>query len=183
MRYQFKLGILVLTIFWHLNIQTAHAKIAFYGRNRSKNQRVLLVSFDGFRYDYIERYGLSNFRLFIERDRASRAAYLNPQFTTQTFPNHWSVVTGAYVETHGIVANSFYDPKLGEHFSRENDDYADLKWWNSTEPVWFAVVREFKKAGAYFWPGADALFLNETRRKNYYRRVDFNKNITFQDKV
>ena len=32
------------------------------------------------------------------------------QFQTKTFPNHWTMVTGLYEETHGIVANQFYDP-------------------------------------------------------------------------
>jgi predicted AlkP superfamily pyrophosphatase or phosphodiesterase len=109
-------------------IATAEAKIGFYGRNRSKNQRVLLVSFHGFRFDFIDRFNMINFKLFVTRDRASRAAFLNPQFATQSVPNLWSLVTGAYIESHGIVADSFYDPALRKQFDYQpidNDDEDD----------------------------------------------------------
>ena len=47
------------------------------------------------------------------------------QFQTKTFPNHWTMVTGLYEETHGIVANQFYDPsshqvKMFENFRISN---------------------------------------------------------------
>ncbi|EEQ99838.1 ectonucleotide pyrophosphatase/phosphodiesterase, putative, partial [Perkinsus marinus ATCC 50983] len=44
------------------------------------------------------------------------AHHLINTFTTVTFPNHWTLVTGAWEETHGIVANEMWDPNLGERF-------------------------------------------------------------------
>ena len=145
-----------------------------------KNQkRLLMISLDGFRHDYIERYNLKNFKSFLENEKGSRAAFMNPQFTTQTFPNHWSIVTGSYVEKHGIVANSFYDPLYNETFSRSSENYSNLKWWNATEPIWFKAVNKGLKTAAYFWPGSDTLFSNST----LYKRLDFNKSITFDYKI
>ena len=104
-----------------------------------QQQRLLLLSFGGFRYDFIENYNLKNLGEFSVE--SSRAAYLNPQFTTQAFPNHWSIATGAYAETHGIVANKFFDPQYNDYFQEQNKE---LKWWNETEPFWFKSVRKGK---------------------------------------
>lgn len=105
---------------------------------------------------------------------------MNPQFTTQTFPNHWSIVTGAYQETHGIVSNTFYDPVYGEQFKRENGN--ELKWWNATEPIWWSLVRQNKRAGTYYWPGADVYFIPNAT-DSQYRRMEFDKTRSFEKKV
>ena len=107
--------------------------------NNARRQRLLIISLDGFRHDFIEKYNLKNFANFIEE--SARALYFNPQFTTQAFPNHWSIATGAYVETHGIVANKFYDPQYNEFFQEQNKE---LKWWNATEPFWVSSVNQGK---------------------------------------
>lgn len=142
-------------------------------------QRLLMLSLDGFRYDYIERYDLGNFKSFLLKEKGSCASYMNPQFTTQTFPNHWSIVTGSFVEKHGIIANSFYDPLFNETFNRANKNYLDLKWWNASEPIWFKAVNKGLKTGAYFWPGSDSIFSNST----LYKRIDFNKSVTLDSKI
>ncbi len=58
----------------------------------NNHQKLLLVSLDGFRYDSIEKYNMKNFNNLL-RD-SSQALYLKPQFSTQTFGNHWTLVTG-----------------------------------------------------------------------------------------
>src|SRR6188474_778998 len=70
---------------------------------------VLLVSFDGFRADYLDRFELPNFRRVMAR--GARARGMHPVFPTITFPNHYSLVTGLYPEHHGIVENGFWDPQ------------------------------------------------------------------------
>ena len=37
---------------------------------------------------------------------------LKPVFPTKTFPNHYSIATGMYVENHGLIGNQFFDKKL-----------------------------------------------------------------------
>ena len=69
------------------------------------NQKVLLVSFDGFMNDYIDRNPTPNFDRMIEG--GTKAEHLIPVFPTKTFPNHYSQVTGLLVENHGIISNSF----------------------------------------------------------------------------
>ena len=75
---------------------------------------VLLISLDGFRWDYLDRGVSPNLQSII--DRGVRAKSLIPAFPSETFPNHYSIVTGVYPQTHGIVKNSFYDPVSKEGF-------------------------------------------------------------------
>jgi predicted AlkP superfamily pyrophosphatase or phosphodiesterase len=69
---------------------------------------VLLISLDGFRFDYAERHKAAN--ILKLRDSGSHAGSLLPVYPTTTFPNHLSLVTGMYPAHHGIVENNFYDP-------------------------------------------------------------------------
>ena len=60
---------------------------------------------------------------------------MQSSFPTLTFPNHYSMVTGLYPSSHGIVANMFYDPELQDDFNyRIPDKSWDPKWWGG-EPV------------------------------------------------
>jgi predicted AlkP superfamily pyrophosphatase or phosphodiesterase len=60
-------------------------------------RQVLLVSMDGFRWDYVNQTSTPNF------DRMARqgthAQYINSTFITKTFPDHYTIVTGKY---HGL---------------------------------------------------------------------------------
>src|ERR1017187_8782420 len=68
---------------------------------------VLLISLDGFRYDYAQRYHAANLLEFGKKGVAAKA--LIPSFPTSTFPNHYTIATGLYPAHHGIVENSFWD--------------------------------------------------------------------------
>lgn len=115
---------------------------------------LLLVSIDGFMNDYLDRNDTPNFDRFLAN--GVQAEYLIPVFPTKTFPNHWSIVTGLYVENHGIIANSFYDYKLDERFSYgAPEDQNDERWWGG-EPIWATVETQGKTAATFFWPGSEA---------------------------
>ena len=76
---------------------------------------VVLVSIDGFRYDYAERYKTKN--ILEVRDNGAAAASMIPSFPSVTFPNHVSIVTGLYPEHHGIVGNSFFDTERNAEYT------------------------------------------------------------------
>ena len=86
---------------------------------------VVMVSLDGFRYDYAERYQAKN--LLALRDAGASARSMIPSFPSVTFPNHYSIVTGLYPEHHGIVSNNFYDPARDAKYSLEQTA-ADGSW-------------------------------------------------------
>lgn len=126
---------------------------------------VLLISIDGYRYDYSEKYGASN---LIELGRQGvRAKALIPEYPTLTFPNHYSIATGLYPEHHGIVENSFWDPALQAGFKFTNPtDAGDGRWWGGT-PLWVLAEQQGMRTAAYFWVGTEASIQN-TRPTYYY---------------
>lgn len=116
-------------------------------------QRVLLISFDGFRADYLERAGAVRLRQFAAR--GTRAVRLVPVFPSKTFPNHWSIVTGLRPEEHGIVANAMVDPVLGTFRTSDSLAQRDVRWWGG-EPIWATAQRQGLRTASLFWPGSEA---------------------------
>ncbi|XP_038142045.1 ectonucleotide pyrophosphatase/phosphodiesterase family member 5 [Cyprinodon tularosa] len=117
--------------------------------------KLLLVSFDGFRWDYIYRVPTPNFRSIM--DEGVKVEFVENIYITKTYPNHYSMVTGLYAETHGIVANEMYDPALNLSFSMETDSVYDSRWWEQAVPLWVTVQKDGGRSGAAMWPGSDVL--------------------------
>jgi len=127
---------------------------AQYDQNFPSNP-VLLISIDGFMNEYLDRNPTPNFDRFIEQ--GVHAEYLIPVFPTKTFPTHWSIVTGLYVENHGIISNSFYDYELDARFSFGPPDNSpnDERWWGG-EPIWITAEKQGLTSATFFWPGSEA---------------------------
>src|SRR6266849_2956773 len=130
---------------------------------------VVLVSLDGFRYDYPTKYGAKNLLAMAARG-ASAPDGMIPSYPSVTFPNHYSIVTGLYPEHHGIVANTFYDPARKERYS-----YADPKtngdgsWYGGT-PLWVLAEQQGMRSASFFWPGSEAEI--QGKRPSYYLHYD-----------
>ena len=136
-------------------------------RPNSSVSPLILVSIDGFRYDYLKRGLTPNLKKLCKKGIHGP---MRPQFPSYTFPNHYTLVTGLYPESHGIVANSFYDPDLDDYFSYTNqEDLKESKWWQA-EPIWNAVQRFGMKSATMFWPGSESSILG--KRPNYYKTYD-----------
>src|SRR6476660_8510413 len=88
---------------------------------------LVLVSLDGWRWDYINRFSAPNLRALASR--GVRAAALIPSFPVLTFPNHYTLVTGLYPEHHGIVGNTMNDAAIGQRFSMSAETAKDSRWW------------------------------------------------------
>uniref|UniRef100_H2ZDI4 Uncharacterized protein n=1 Tax=Ciona savignyi TaxID=51511 RepID=H2ZDI4_CIOSA len=97
-------------------------------------------------------------------------------YPTKTFPNHYTIVTGLYPESHGIVDNTMYDTELQEVFKRGSTAYQP-HWWGG-EPIWVTARRQGKKSAAYFWPGSD---VNITMYPNYYRT--YNLSVSHEERI
>ncbi|PVD29810.1 hypothetical protein C0Q70_09067 [Pomacea canaliculata] len=137
--------------------------------------KVLLVSMDGFRWDYITKVSnLTNF----PRMAASGVAvdYVNNTFVTKTFPCHYTIVTGLYEESHGIVANRMYDPDHNASFTMSS---TESFWWEGGEPVWVTADKQNKKTGVYFWPGSEA----EIRGRRPQKWFKYNESVPFNERV
>ncbi len=114
---------------------------------------VILVSLDGWRYDYIERADVPAIKALAED--GVRSEGLIPSFPSKTFPNHYTIVTGLRPETHGIVANTMDDPTIGEErFTMSSATAKDSRWWGG-EPLWVTAEKQGQAAASMFWPGSE----------------------------
>jgi predicted AlkP superfamily pyrophosphatase or phosphodiesterase len=140
---------------------------------------VLLVSLDGFRWDYCEKYPQQTPNLRRLRETGASAAGLIPVFPSNTFPNHYSIVTGLRPVHHGIINNHFFDPALGCRFASNNPTLnREERWWGG-EPIWITAVRQGKYSACYFWPGSEAP--HQGLRPNFW--VPYDYTIPFERRV
>ena len=125
------------------------------------DQFLLLVSFDGFRWDYLDLVKsrgrkTPNFDFLIKN--GAKAETVKNAFVTTTWPNHWTIATGMHVESHGVVSNAFYDPVLDDFYDSPNTPY--LKFYNNGteggggEPIWVTYEKSGGVSGAAVWPAS-----------------------------
>jgi predicted AlkP superfamily pyrophosphatase or phosphodiesterase len=122
---------------------------------------VILVSVDGWRWDYVQKYSAPTIRQLIAR---GVSAPLIPSFPSKTFPNHYTIVTGLYPGHHGIVGNTVRDALTSRRLTMANrTENQDPMWWGG-EPLWVTVQRAGGTAAPMFWPGSEAPILGQRAR-------------------
>jgi alkaline phosphatase D len=142
------------------------------GPNTAEQQAkpyVILVSLDGFRYDYPRIYHSPNLDALGERG-ASAPDGMIPAYPSITFPNHYTIVTGLYPEHHGIVANVFYDPARKQVYSyKDPQSVTDGTWYGGT-PLWVLAEQQGMRSACFFWPGSEANI--QGTLPTYYMKYD-----------
>ncbi|CAB3378442.1 Hypothetical predicted protein [Cloeon dipterum] len=138
---------------------------------------VLIVSFDGFRHDYFDRISSPNFDRL--KKIGSHGDLMNV-FETKTFPNHQSLATGLYPESHGVLANHVFDPQ----YNRTVNYSAELWHYNDQiMPIWTLneISSKERNSGVMMWPGSEfsyhrgvvPTFIHKWDSKwSFQRRVD-----------
>jgi len=129
---------------------------------------VILVSLDGFRYDYPKHYHADHL-LALAAQGASAPDGMIPAYPSITFPNHYTIITGLYPEHHGIVANSFYDPVRKEIYSYHDKTVSDGTWYGGT-PLWVLAEQQGMRSASFFWVGSEADI--QGVRPTYYLKFD-----------
>jgi predicted AlkP superfamily pyrophosphatase or phosphodiesterase len=120
-----------------------------------KAHYVVLVSLDGFRWDYAKRDGATHL-LAIGKKGVWAPEGMIPSYPSLTFPNHFSIVTGLYPEHHGLVANTFYDEtKQARYAISDPKVVTDGSWYNGV-PVWSLAESQGMRTACLFWPGSEA---------------------------
>ena len=148
----------------------------------------LLISMDGFRWDYLDivndrEIPIPNFASLIST--GVRAEYIKNAYVTVTWPNHWTMATGMHVESHGVVANSYFDARLNATFSGRST--VESKWYdNGTvgsggEPIWVTYQRaaSYHRSGMVIWPGGNA----EVNGVKATYRVPNDNSMPFKERV
>jgi predicted AlkP superfamily pyrophosphatase or phosphodiesterase len=138
---------------------------------------VVLVSIDAFRWDYINR-GITPSLSQIKEEGVS-ALSLQPSFPSKTFPNHLSIITGMYPESHGIISNSFINLFTGEKYSMGIDSAVTNGKWYLGEAFWETAKRNGIKTASFYWPGSE--ILNAEKRPDYFKA--YKKGTTDNEKL
>jgi predicted AlkP superfamily pyrophosphatase or phosphodiesterase len=151
------------------------------GRVNSLEQQqkpyVILISADGFRYDYAQKYGAQN--LLDYAKQGVQADALIPSFPSVTFPNHYTIATGLYPSHTGLVANSFYDRARNESYSMsQKDKVKDGSWYGAT-PLWVLAEQQKMVSASFYWVGSDADVQGIHPAYYYY----YNDQISNKDRV
>ncbi len=146
--------------------------------NEQKNKPyVILISADGFRYDYPEKYKADH--LLRLSSEGVRAASMIPGYPSVTFPNHYSIATGQYPAHHGLVNNTFYDAVKGANYSMgDKPKVGDGSWYGGT-PLWVLAEQQQLLSASMFWVGSEAAIKN-TRPTYYY---NFNDKMPVADRI
>ncbi len=143
----------------------------------SQKPYVILVSFDGFRWDYPQKAKLSVLDSIAKY--GIHAESLQPSFPTKTFPNHYTIATGMYPDHTGIVNNTFYSPahkdiyKIGKKVAVEDGTY-----YTGT-PIWNLAEQQGVKSASFYWVGSEAAIQN----KRPSRWKIYNHDFPFEQRV
>lgn len=136
-------------------------------KSKPNNKRVLsnsthdfypttvVISLDGFHPHYINPALTPTLHDMMLNDYG--APYMIPSFPSSTFPNHWTLVTGLYPSEHGIVGNTFFDPKLDKQFVNTNPKKGGLDpdFWQGGEPIWSTAFKQGVNSAIHMWPGSE----------------------------
>jgi alkaline phosphatase D len=153
---------------------------ADHGPNAAAQQTkpyVVLVSLDGFRWDYGAKYGATNLA-HIAAEGASAPDGMIPSFPSITFPNHLALVTGLYPEHHGIIENNFYDPTRKEKYASRDASVQDGTWYHGV-PLWILAEKQGMRSACFYWPGSEAE-IDGTRPSHY---LHYDGKIPYEQRV
>ena len=129
---------------------------------------IILISLDGFRGDYLEKYKPKNLSELARK--GVRAKWMIPAFPSKTFPNHYTIATGLYPENHGIIENNIFDENFKAVFTLGNRaEVQNGRWWLG-EPIWVTAEKQGQRAGTFFFPGTEAEIAG--KRPTFWKTYD-----------
>lgn len=124
----------------------ALAEWVFVVQAATPDRTVVVVMFDGFAPAELDAtHPTPNFDRLKREGAWSR--HLVPAFPTLSLINHTTFATGCWPEHHGVVSNTFLDPKHG-WFSHATDQ-DDAIWRTGCETMWEAAERQGVHAAVF----------------------------------
>ena len=142
---------------------------------RKNDRYVIMVSLDGFRWDYPEMYDAPNIDAIAANgvSTAMRASY-----PASTFPNHYAIATGLVPDHHGIVNNSFWAPDQNDYYSISGPNHAKGEYFLG-EPIWLTAAGQNVKSGTIYWVGSDVPI--QGKHPTYWR--PYADRLSYEDRV
>ena len=143
----------------------------------AQEKYVILVSLDGFRWDYCTKTETPVFDSIAKYGVKTES--LQSSFPTKTFPNHYTIVTGLYPDNHGIVNNTFYSPDHNKTYRIRNRKAVENGSYYSGTPIWNLAESQGLKAASFFWVGSEA-DINQ-KRPSYWKK--YQHNFPFEQRI
>ncbi|MFN3199138.1 MAG: ectonucleotide pyrophosphatase/phosphodiesterase [Bradymonadia bacterium] len=137
----------------------------------STSSTVVILSLDGFRYDYPEKTETPHIdRIAAEGVRVGR---LVPPFPSQTFVGHATLATGVSPDRHGILNNKFKSRQRGPYMMAD-----DVTWYDQV-PLWIYAQSKGVRSHVYHWVGSAGSYHGV--EPAFWRHFD--KSITDDEKI
>ncbi|XP_034016368.1 ectonucleotide pyrophosphatase/phosphodiesterase family member 2 isoform X2 [Thalassophryne amazonica] len=112
---------------------------------------LIMLSVDGFRASYLKKGKSVMPNIEKLRTCGTSAPYMRPVYPSKTFPNLYTLATGLYPESHGIVGNTMHDQVFNATFTVRTREKLNHRWWGG-QPIWITAEQQGVKAGTFFWP-------------------------------
>ncbi|XP_047465744.1 ectonucleotide pyrophosphatase/phosphodiesterase family member 7-like [Mugil cephalus] len=125
----------------------------------STRNKLLLISFDGFRWDYDQDVDTPNLDKMAQD--GVKAKYVTPPFLTFTSPTHFTVLTGRRIENYGEIRNIFFKTSTTEKKPNYVTQFVETYPDNGSLPIWITAQRQGLKAGSLHFPGTAATYNGE----------------------
>lgn len=144
------------------------ANVNINSKVASQKPYLILISLDGFRWDYVDRFNPPNLIDFIKK--GIKAESLIPSFPSKTFPNHYTIATGMYPDKNEILGNSFYNYKKKTIYKiGDRKKVEDGSFYGGT-PIWVQASKAGMVTASYFFVGSEANIKGIT--PTYYFKYD-----------
>jgi len=141
----------------------------FNSSDAQKKPYVILISIDGLRSDFVEKYHAKSLQAYGKSGII--ADYMTSVFPSLTFPNHYSIVTGLYPAHHGLVDNTFFDEKANATYTMSNKKMVADPYWYGGTPLWVLAEKQQMVTASFYWVASEAPIGN-TKPSYYYNYND-----------
>lgn len=138
---------------------------------------VILISADGFRYDYAKKYHAKNILQLAEKGVSAKA--MIPSYPSITGPNHYTMITGLFPSHTGFVDNYFYDQKRQDTFGMSVQSKISDGSWLGGIPLWSLAEKQGTLAASLFWVASNS-DAGGTRPTYYYQ---YHEKFTADEKI
>ncbi len=138
---------------------------------------VILISADGFRYDYAKKYHAKNILKLAEKGVSAKA--MIPSYPSITGPNHYTMITGLFPSNTGFVDNYFYDQKRNDIFGMSVQSKISDGSWLGGIPLWSLAEKQGTLTASLFWVASNS-DAGGTRPTYYYQ---YHEKFTADEKI
>jgi predicted AlkP superfamily pyrophosphatase or phosphodiesterase len=166
----FIIGIIAFSACSRRIVNSTNSSYTINSKDSTDKPYLILISLDGFRWDYVERFKPPHLSNFIKN--GVKAESLIPSFPSKTFPNHYTIATGMYPDTHGILGNIFYNYKNKTTYNIKNRGMVEDGSYYGGSPIWVQAAKAGIVTASYFFAGTEADI--QGYRPDYYYKYDGN---------